>query len=83
MDLRFSRKGKLTPRYIRPYEFVGRVERFAYHLSLALELQKVHNVFHVSMFQQYQFDLYHVIMVESIEVQSDLSYEEETVEILA
>ncbi|KAA3473264.1 reverse transcriptase [Gossypium australe] len=68
----FVRKGKLSPRYIRPYKIVERVEPVAYRLALSSELQKIHNAFHVSMLQQYRFDPSHVILVETIEVQTDL-----------
>ena len=45
----FGRKGKLSPRFIGPYEILERVGPVAYRLALPLELAKLHDVFHVSM----------------------------------
>ena len=47
--LRFEKKGKLSLRFIRPYEILERIGSVAYCLALPLELAKLHNVFHVSM----------------------------------
>ncbi len=55
----------------------------AYRLALPSELDKIHNVFHVSMLRRYISDSSHVISMEEIEIQPDLTYEEEPVRILA
>ncbi|KAK8521849.1 hypothetical protein V6N12_066431 [Hibiscus sabdariffa] len=81
--MRFGRKGKLSPRYIGPYEIVGRVGLVAYRLLSPPELEKIHDVFHVSMLQKYISDPSHVMLVEEIELNPDLSYDEEPIEILA
>ena len=64
--MRFGRKGKLSPRFIGPYEVVERVGPVAYRLSLPPELAKIHDVFHVSMLQRYRSDPSHVMPVEEI-----------------
>ncbi len=81
--MRFGRKGKLSPRFIGPYEVLERVGPLAYRLALPLELEKIHNVFHVSMLRRYQSDPSHVLLVKEIEVNPYLTYEEEPIEILA
>ena len=43
--LRFGKKSKLSPRFIRPYEILERVGPVAYRLDFPLELEKIHNVF--------------------------------------
>ncbi|KAA3487980.1 polyprotein [Gossypium australe] len=43
------KKGKLSPRFIGPYEIIERVGPVAYRLALPPELQKIHDVFHMSM----------------------------------
>jgi hypothetical protein len=80
---RFGRKGKLSPRFIGPYEVLERVGPVAYRLELPQELEKIHNVFHVSMLRRYRSDPSHVLSSEVIELQPDLTFEEEPVEILA
>ena len=55
----------------------------AYRLALPQELEKIHNVFHVSMLRRYRSDLSHVVSLEVIELRPDLTYKEEPVEILA
>ncbi|KAK5833525.1 hypothetical protein PVK06_017370 [Gossypium arboreum] len=80
--LRFGRKGKLSPRFIRPYEIIERIGLVAYRLLLPPELEKFYDVFHVSMLRRYRSDPSHVINPSEIEMQSDLSYEEEPVRIL-
>ncbi|KAA3461787.1 reverse transcriptase [Gossypium australe] len=68
--LRFGRKGKLSPRFIGPYEIIERVEQVAYRLMLPPELEKIHNVFHVSMLRRYRSDSSHVIAPTEVEIQS-------------
>ncbi|KAA3473392.1 reverse transcriptase [Gossypium australe] len=49
----FGRKGKLSLRFIGPYEIIERIGPVAYRLALPTELEKIHNVFHVSMLRRY------------------------------
>ncbi|KAL4352703.1 hypothetical protein GQ457_06G013270 [Hibiscus cannabinus] len=81
--MRFGRKWKLSPVFIRPYEIVERVGPVAYRLLLPPELERIHDVFHVLMLRRYRSDPSPVIPVEEIELNLDLSYDEEPVEILA
>ncbi|KAL5569900.1 hypothetical protein UlMin_026475 [Ulmus minor] len=78
----FGKKGKLSPRYIGPFEILERIGKVAYRLALPPELSLVHNVFHVSMLQKYVPDPSHVLENEPIEVYEDLTYEEQPVQIL-
>ncbi|KAG8499119.1 hypothetical protein CXB51_005527 [Gossypium anomalum] len=80
---RFGKKGKLSPRFIRPYEIIERVGPVAYRLRLPSELEKIHNVFHVSMLRRYRSDPLHVISPSDIEIHSDMTYEEKSIRILS
>ena len=80
--VRFGKKGKLSPRYIRPYQIIERVGEVVYRLELSSGLSKVHNVFHVSMLQHYVSDPSYVIPPQPLEINPDLTYEEELVTIL-
>ncbi|KAA3466324.1 DNA/RNA polymerases superfamily protein [Gossypium australe] len=66
--LRFERKGKLSPRFIGPYEIIERIGPVSYRLLLPSELEKIHNVFHVSMLRRYRPDPSHVIAPSEIEI---------------
>ncbi|KAG8501142.1 hypothetical protein CXB51_003224 [Gossypium anomalum] len=81
--LRFGRKGKLSPRFIGPYEVIEKVGPVAYRLALPPELEKIHDVFHVSMLRRYRSDPSHVVSLTEIELQPDMTYEEEPIKILA
>ena len=49
--VRFGKRGKLSPRFIRPFEILERVGTIAYRLVLPPSMSGVHEVFHVSMLQ--------------------------------
>ncbi|KAL4011196.1 hypothetical protein IC575_028245 [Cucumis melo] len=80
--IRFGRKGKLSPRYIGPYQITKRVGPAAYRLELPIELARIHDVFHVSMLRKYIPDPSHVLQDQPVELKEDLSYVEEPVQIL-
>ncbi|KAL8155372.1 hypothetical protein AgCh_000671 [Apium graveolens] len=79
---RFGKKGKLSLRYVGPFEILKRVGKVAYELALPPHMQHIHNVFHVSMLKRYLLDSNHVIEYEPIEIQPDLSFVEQPVQIL-
>ena len=81
--LRFSKKGKLSPRYIGPYEIIERIRTLAYRLDLPPELSRIHNVFHICMLKKYMPHHSHVIRPEPVELQTDLTYAAELVQILS
>ncbi|CAN6686043.1 unnamed protein product [Malus baccata var. baccata] len=80
--VRFGKKGKLSPRYIGPYQIGERVGEVAYQLTLPPELARMHNVFHVSMLRRYVSDLSHVIPPQPLEINLDLTYDEVPMTIL-
>ncbi|KAL6223434.1 hypothetical protein ACLB2K_006821 [Fragaria x ananassa] len=80
--VRFGNRGKLSPRYIGPYEIIERIGSLAYRLVLPPKLSRIHNVFYVSMLRKYIADSSHVLDEQLISLQKDLSYENEPVQIL-
>ena len=59
--VRFGKWGKLSPRFIGPFEILERVGTVAYRLALLLSLSGVYEVFHVSMLRKYTPDPAHVV----------------------
>ena len=80
--IRFGKKGKLSPRYIGPFEILKRVGEVAYRVALPPSLAGVHNVFHVSMLRKYVHSPSHVIDYEPLHVREDLTYDEQPIQIL-
>ena len=80
--LRFRKRGKLSPRYIGPYEIVSKVGPVAYKLKLPLELSRIHDTFHVSMLKKYILDPSHVLREQPVQLKENLTYEETPVQII-
>ena len=74
--VRFGKCGKLSPRFIGPFEILERVGTVAYRLALPPSMSGVHEVFHVSMLQKYTPDPAHVVDLGQIEVDTDGTFEE-------
>ncbi|XP_058203011.1 uncharacterized protein LOC131317481 [Rhododendron vialii] len=79
--IRFGKKGKLSPRYIGPFNIVEKIRKVAYRLALPPQLDRVHNVFHVSMLRKYLALPTHVLNWEDLTIEEDATYEEESIEI--
>ena len=73
--VRFGTTGKLSPRYIGPFDVIARVGNLAYRLQLPESMSRVHNVFHVSMLRKYPRDPEHKIDLEPIIVEQNLTVE--------
>ncbi|KAA0061618.1 ty3-gypsy retrotransposon protein [Cucumis melo var. makuwa] len=81
--VRFERRGKLSPRFVGPFEILERIGPVAYRLALPPSLSTVHDVFHVSMLRKYVPNPSHVVDYEPLEIDENLSYTEQPVEVLA
>ncbi|XP_070044934.1 uncharacterized protein [Nicotiana tomentosiformis] len=80
--MRFGKKGKLSPRYIRPFEILERIGKVDYKLALPPSLSVVHQVFHISMLQKYYGDPPYVLDFTTVQLDEDLTYIEKPVAIL-
>ena len=69
--MRFEKKGNLSQRFV------------THHLALPLSLSAVHDVYDVSMLRKCVTDPTHIVDYESLQINENLSYEEQPVEILA
>ena len=81
--VRFGKRGKLSPRFIGTFEILERVGTVAYRLALSPSMSGVHEVCHVSMLRKYAPDPAHVVDWGQIEVDTDGTFEEGPVCIVA
>ena len=80
--VRFGKRGKLSPRFIGPFEILERVGTVVYRLALPLNMSGVYEVFHVSMLRRYTLDPTHVVDWGEIEVDTYGTFEEGPVRIM-
>nr|GEV63295.1 putative reverse transcriptase domain-containing protein [Tanacetum cinerariifolium] len=80
--VRFGKRGKLNPRYVRPFKVLSKVGKVSYKLELLQELSKVHHTFHVSNLKKCYADEPLVMPLEGIHVDDRLQFMEEPVKIM-
>ncbi|XP_062145354.1 uncharacterized protein LOC133852598 [Alnus glutinosa] len=80
--MRLGKKGKLSPRFVGPFEVKEVVGLVAYKVELPPALFEIHNIFHVSTLRKHVHDPRHIVDYEPLQVQNDLEYEELPVQIL-
>ncbi|GKE61461.1 hypothetical protein Tco_1511828, partial [Tanacetum coccineum] len=80
--IQFGKRGKLNPRYIRPFKILKRVGPVAYTLELPEEISKVCSTFHVSNFKKCLSDESLVIPMKELRLDDKLNFVEELVEIM-
>ena len=74
--VRLGKRGKLSSRFIGPFEILERVRIVAYRLALSPSMSGVHEVFHVSMLRKYTPDPAYVVDWGQNEVDTDETFEE-------
>ncbi|XP_070041055.1 uncharacterized protein [Nicotiana tomentosiformis] len=80
--MKLSKKGKPRRRYVGPFEIHERVGEVAYRFVLPPSLSTVQPMFHVSMIPRYYGDPSHVLDLSSVQLDKDLTYDEEPMAIL-
>ncbi|GKD37769.1 putative reverse transcriptase domain-containing protein, partial [Tanacetum coccineum] len=80
--VRFGKKGKLAPRFLRPFEIIEKVGPVAYMLDLPKEPDGVHDTFHVSNLKKRLADPTLQVPLDEIRVDAKLNFVEEPVKIL-
>jgi hypothetical protein len=72
----FKVRGKLAPRFIRPFKIMEKRGEVAYQLELSPQLFDVHDVFHVSQLKKCLRVPEEQISMEDLDAKEDLSYQE-------
>ena len=80
--VKFGKRGKLSLRFIGPFEVLDKVGAVAYRLAFSLSLSGVHEVFHVSMLRKNTPDPTHVVDWKELVVNENETFEEGPVRIM-
>ncbi|GJS32267.1 putative reverse transcriptase domain-containing protein [Tanacetum coccineum] len=78
----FGKRGKLNPRYVRPFKLLQKAKAVAYKLELPQELSRVHNTFHVSNLKKCCADEPLAVPLDGLHIDDKLHFVEEPVEII-
>ncbi|KAF5465329.1 hypothetical protein F2P56_015348 [Juglans regia] len=79
----FGKKGKLSPRYVGPYEIMEKLGAVTYRQDLPTKFQGIHNVFHVSSLKKsFEKQIPTVVDTRDISLQLNLTYEEVPIQII-
>ncbi|GJT27539.1 putative reverse transcriptase domain-containing protein [Tanacetum coccineum] len=80
--IRFGKRGKLNPRYIRPFKVLEKVGSVVYKLELSEELSRVHNTFYVSNLKKCHADEPLAVPLDGLHFDDKLQFVEEPVKIM-
>nr|GEX37269.1 putative reverse transcriptase domain, ribonuclease H-like domain, aspartic peptidase domain protein [Tanacetum cinerariifolium] len=80
--IRFGKSGKLSPRYIGPFEIIERIGPVAYKLELPKKLHGIHSTFYVSNLKKCLADENLVIPLKEVQLDDRLHFIKEPVEIM-
>ncbi|GJZ36679.1 putative reverse transcriptase domain-containing protein [Tanacetum coccineum] len=80
--VRFGKRGKLNPRYVRPFKVLAKVGSIAYKLEIPQELSRVHNTFHVSNLKKCYSDGPLAVLLDGLHIDDKLYFVEEPVDIM-
>ncbi|XP_062114248.1 uncharacterized protein LOC133825303 [Humulus lupulus] len=76
------KKGRLSPRYIVPFEILERFGQVSYCLALPPVLAETNNVFHFSVLRNYVPDPSYMLSYDLLELRQELSYDEHPMQVL-
>jgi hypothetical protein len=79
---RFGVKGKLAPRYIKPFPILEKYATMAYKLDLPPSLARVHDIFHMSQLKKCLKAPVGIVLPEVALLKANLSYPEHLITIL-
>ncbi|GJY03557.1 hypothetical protein Tco_0369497 [Tanacetum coccineum] len=80
--IRFGKRRKLNPRYIRPFKIIDKIGTVSYRLELPEQLSRVYSTFHLSNLKKCMVDEPFAIPLDEIQIDDKLHFIEEPVEII-
>ena len=80
--IRFQKREKLNPWYIKLFGLLERIGPVTYQLELPRDLERIHDVFHVFMLRKNISDRLHVLEAPPVELREDLPFEVQPVGIV-
>nr|GFC64060.1 putative reverse transcriptase domain-containing protein [Tanacetum cinerariifolium] len=80
--VRFGKRGKLNPMYVRAFKVLEEIGKVAYKLKLPEELSRVHNTFHVSNLKKCHADEPLAVPLDGLHFDDKLHFVEEPMEII-
>ena len=79
--MRFGKSGKLSPRYVGPFQVIERIGETAYRLDLPADFADVHDIFYVSMLRKCIEDPAQIISYQDGDLRPDMTMPEYPVQI--
>ncbi|KAI3808911.1 hypothetical protein L1987_24874 [Smallanthus sonchifolius] len=79
--VRFGKKRKLSPRFVGPFKILERIGPVAYRLELLIEMNGVHDVFHVSNLRKCLADETLAIPLQDVVMDERLKFVEQPLQI--
>ncbi|GJY95347.1 putative reverse transcriptase domain-containing protein [Tanacetum coccineum] len=80
--VRFGKKGKLAPRFVRPFKIIKKVGPAAYRFDLLEELDGFHDTFYISNLKKCLTDPTLQVTLDEIRVDDKLNFVEEPMKIM-
>nr|GEU80053.1 putative reverse transcriptase domain-containing protein [Tanacetum cinerariifolium] len=80
--IHFGKRGKLNPRYIRPFKTLERIGPLSYKLELTEELCNIHNTFYIYNLKKYLSDESLIISMKELWLDDKLNFMEKPVDIM-
>nr|GEW29615.1 hypothetical protein [Tanacetum cinerariifolium] len=80
--IRFGKRRKLSPRFIRPFKVIEKIRPVAYKLELPDKLRGIHDTFHVSNLKRCFMNDDVVVLLDEVQLDDKLHFVEKPVEIM-
>nr|GEY54805.1 hypothetical protein [Tanacetum cinerariifolium] len=80
--IHFGKRGKLSPRFIRPFKVIERIGPVAYKFELPDKLRGIHDTFHLSNLKRCFVNVDVVIPLDEVQLDEKLHFVKEPIEIM-